>query len=101
MASKENFRLQTLILLLRIGAAAIALLGWTNLAAAQTPATKTVVRLAIPSKGGSFWPNYVAIDQGFYASEGIDLQLNVIDPNITINALIGNGVDVAYADSSN
>ena len=85
-----------------IGAAAMALAGWSGAAQAQTPpAAKTHVKEAIPTKSASFWANYVAVTMGFYAAEGIDLEFSVIDPNITISSIIGKGVDIAYADSSN
>jgi ABC-type nitrate/sulfonate/bicarbonate transport system substrate-binding protein len=61
---------------------------------------KTVVRMALPSKGGGFWPVYVARDAGFFAGENLDVQLNELDPNLTVASLIGHGVDIAYADST-
>ena len=58
------------------------------------------VRLAIPSKGAAFWPNYVAERKGFYRRAGLRVDQQEIDPNITVSSLIGNAVDIAYADST-
>jgi NitT/TauT family transport system substrate-binding protein len=61
---------------------------------------KIVVRESYPSKVASFWPNYVAVTQGFYAKQGLDVQDLVVDPNVTVSTLIGNSVEISYADST-
>jgi NitT/TauT family transport system substrate-binding protein len=61
---------------------------------------KIVVRESYPSKVASFWPNYVASTQGFYAKEGLDVQDIIVDPNVTVSTLIGNSVEMSYADST-
>ncbi len=74
----------------------LAGLAWS----AALSADKIVVREAFPSKGADFWPNYVAETEGFYAKEGLDVRQEVVDPNITVSALIGSGVEVSFADST-
>lgn len=59
-----------------------------------------VVRLAFPSEGAAFWPDYVAIDKGYYKAEGLEVQTSEIDPNVTVSSLIAGAMDVVHADSS-
>jgi ABC-type nitrate/sulfonate/bicarbonate transport system substrate-binding protein len=61
---------------------------------------KIVVHQSYPSKVASFWPNYVAASQGFYAKEGVEVQDIVVDPNITVSTLIGSSTELSYADST-
>ena len=88
--------------IMRFAAAGLVLLVCSGAATAQAQQAgeKIVVREAVPSKAAGFWPNYVAAAEGFYAKEGLDFKLFVMDPNITVSALIGNGVEIAYADST-
>jgi ABC-type nitrate/sulfonate/bicarbonate transport system substrate-binding protein len=58
------------------------------------------VRLAIPSYGAAFWPNYIAEKKGFYAQQHLVVKQLQLDPNITVTSLIGGAADIAYADST-
>ena len=69
-------------------------------AQAQQAGDKNVIHEAYPSKNAAFWPNFVASARGFYAQEGLDVQEVVIDPNVTVSALLGGSVDISYADST-
>jgi ABC-type nitrate/sulfonate/bicarbonate transport system substrate-binding protein len=80
-----------------IAAAAIALLGAR--ASADTPA-KTVVRFATPSITAQNWPHFIADARGFFAREGLDVQLIAIDPVAIVPALIGGSVDVALTPAT-
>jgi ABC-type nitrate/sulfonate/bicarbonate transport system substrate-binding protein len=67
---------------------------------AQPTGDKIVVHQSYPSKVATFWPNYVAATQGFYAKEGVEVEDLVTDPNVTVSSLIGGSVELSYADST-
>ena len=80
-----------LIFLLPIGVAKVR---------AQQTGGKTVIREAFPSKNAAFWPNFVATSLGLYAKEGVEIQPVIVDPNVTVSALMGGSVEISYADST-
>ncbi len=75
------------------------MLGGSQTAAAQS-GTKVTVRQGFPSKSANFWPNYVANELGFYAKEGVDYQPQIVDPNILVATLLGNSMEITYADAT-
>lgn len=62
-------------------------LGW----GASAPATKVAVN--IPSKSLAIMPFYFGKEKGFFASEGIDLQLVLMAPPTAIAALVAGELD--------
>jgi NitT/TauT family transport system substrate-binding protein len=82
-------------------------LGLALLAAVLAPlpivgqtADKVTVHQGYPSKVAAFWPNYVAAQKGFYARQGVEVDDVIVDPNVTVSALIGGSVDLSYADAT-
>jgi ABC-type nitrate/sulfonate/bicarbonate transport system substrate-binding protein len=67
---------------------------------AEQAAEKTIIHEAFPSKNAAFWPNFIASALGLYAKEGIDLQPVIVDPNVTVSAVMGGSVEISYADST-
>lgn len=67
---------------------------------AQQAGAITVIHEAFPSKNAAFWPNFVAASLGLYAKEHLDVQPVVIDPNVSVSALMGGSVEISYADST-
>ena len=59
-----------------------------------------VLQEAYPSRVATFWPNYVAAKQGFYAKQGLEVQDVAVDPNISVSTLIGGSVDITYGDTT-
>ena len=78
----------------------VAALVLSGASAGRAQSDKIVVHESYPSKVATFWPNYVASSQGFYAKEGLDVQDLIVDPNVTVSTLIGDSVEVSYADST-
>ena len=59
------------------------------------------VKLALPSRSMGYLPLFVALHRGFMKDEGIDLELQMLLPNIAHNALLSGEVDYhGVADSA-
>ena len=69
-------------------------------AEAQPASGAVVIHEAFPSKNAAFWPNFVTDALGLYAKEGIEVQPVIVDPNVTVSALLGGSVEISYADST-
>jgi NitT/TauT family transport system substrate-binding protein len=59
------------------------------------------IRLALPAKSMGYLPLFVALDQGFFKDESIDLELTTMLPNLAHNALFSGEIDYhGVADSA-
>ena len=86
--------LRILILLIRI----LALAGCTynetiTGKAVQSTNDKISVRLPIPTNEAAFTPFYAAIDQGYYAQEGLDVTFNMGSPENNPVKIVASGAD--------
>ncbi len=79
---------------------ALLLVATIATASAQTTAEKTSMREVFPSRTAAFWPSYVALAEGLYTRQNLDVENIVSDPNVLISALLGGSAEVAYADST-
>ena len=87
----------------RVGVVAAALMLFLPIGISDLHAqagAKIVIHEAFPSKNAAFWPNFVATSLGLYAKEGVEVQPVIIDPNISVSALLGGSVEISYADST-
>jgi len=54
------------------------------------------LRFGIVSKTATYWPHYVGLQQGFFAAERIDLQVEVLGSTVAgVSALLEDRVDIA------
>ncbi|GAB4072739.1 ABC transporter substrate-binding protein [Barrientosiimonas marina] len=81
----------------------ITLLGFLLLiitAACGTNQDKTTIQLAEVTRSVFYAPQYVAIEKGFFADEGIDIELKTAwGGDKTMTALLSDGADVALVGS--
>lgn len=76
------------------------LLGWSDSSLqAQQDAKKPLerVRLTVPAKSLTFLPYYFGKAQGFFAREGIDLEIIVMRPPLGVTALVAGDLDYTAA----
>lgn len=60
----------------------------------------TKVTVAVPTLDYGFLPVVLAKDKGYYAKEGLDVDIPVMRPNAAVPALAANQIDFAVAGSS-
>lgn len=72
------------------------------LAAPAAVAAADPVRLnfATPSLTALNWPNFVAQAEGFYAREGLDFELTLVEPKTILPSLISGAMDVALGNGA-
>jgi NitT/TauT family transport system substrate-binding protein len=81
------------LLLLLIGIMVLA--SYAPLCAQQKPLER--VRLTVPAKSLTFLPYYYGKAQGFFAKEGIDLEIIVMRPPLGVTALVAGDLDYTAA----
>src|SRR5712692_2872757 len=64
-----------------------------------TPVALTTVRLAVPAKSLVFLP-YFGKEKGFFAAQGIDLDIAVVQPSTAVAAAVAGEVDYTAASGS-
>src|SRR5437763_104634 len=65
-----------------------------------TPIARTTVRLAVPAKSLVFLPYYFGKEKGFFAAQGIDLDIAVVQPSTAVAAAVAGEVDYTAASGS-
>ena len=68
---------------------------WNHSLAQQKPLER--VRITVPAKSLTFVPYYFGKAQGFFAREGIDLEIIVMRPPLGITALVAGDLDYSAA----
>ena len=58
------------------------------------------IRIAPSSPGLSAWPVHLAVKEGFFASEGLDVEIIVMRTNVGIAALVTGSIDFTTAGGS-
>src|SRR5262245_5444444 len=89
------FDLRTMLLSLLLGSLGITMLFDSLLFAQQKPLEK--VRLTVAAKSLTFLPYYFGKAQGFFAKEGIDLEIIVMRPPLGVTALLAGDLDYSAA----
>jgi NitT/TauT family transport system substrate-binding protein len=66
-------------------------------AANGSAGTSTTIRLAVSQTDSNFYsPIYIALKEGFYKAEGIELDVKPVNPPTATQALIANQFDIAH-----
>ncbi len=73
------------------------LFGLQSTASAQPVKPLERVRLTVPAKSLTFIPYYFGKAQGFYAREGIELEIIVMRPPLGVTALVAGELDYSAA----
>jgi ABC-type nitrate/sulfonate/bicarbonate transport system substrate-binding protein len=68
---------------------------WSHVLAQQKPLER--VRITVPAKSLTFVPYYFGKAQGFFAREGVDLEIIVMRPPLGITALVAGDLDYSAA----
>jgi ABC-type nitrate/sulfonate/bicarbonate transport system substrate-binding protein len=63
-------------------------------------AAATTVVYAVPSFTAIGWPDYIAREQGFFAGQGLDVQITLLDGQAIVPALLGGSVDIALGNTT-
>jgi ABC-type nitrate/sulfonate/bicarbonate transport system substrate-binding protein len=74
--------------------ASVVPMGLLTASEAQPASAPVAIHDAFPSKNAAFWPNFVATSLGLYAKEGVEVQPVIVDPNVTVSALMGGSVEI-------
>jgi NitT/TauT family transport system substrate-binding protein len=81
----------------RVLALSFLILALTAKLNAQQPKPLERVRLTVPAKALTFFPYYFGKAQGFFAREGIDLEIIVMRPPLGVTALASGDLDYSAA----
>jgi ABC-type nitrate/sulfonate/bicarbonate transport system substrate-binding protein len=74
--------------------ASVVPMGLLTASEAQPASAPVAIHEAFPSKNAAFWPNFVATSLGLYAKEGVEVRPVIVDPNVTVSALMGGSVEI-------
>jgi NitT/TauT family transport system substrate-binding protein len=67
---------------------------------APVRAAATTVVYAVPSFTAIGWPDDIARAQGFFAREGLDVQIVLLDGQAIVPALLGGSIDIALGNTT-
>jgi NitT/TauT family transport system substrate-binding protein len=65
----------------------------------KTPVSGTKIRLAVPSPSLSYLPIYVALQKGFFARRGFDMEVIQMAAGLTVPALLNRAIDYTTVPS--
>lgn len=65
----------------------------------KSPVSGTKIRLAVPSPSLSYLPIYVALQKGFFARRGFDMEVIQMAAGLTASALLNRAIDYTTVPS--
>jgi len=83
-----------------IATAALLILAGCGGSAAPANSGRIKVQLAVPTKGIHILPYYLGQEKGVFAAQGVDLDIQVLQANAAIAAIINGSVDFSAAGGS-